>query len=439
MIRADILPALVTVDFHTEKELYSVQGTHSPTSILRTCTTTKQLSTPAGMWTTEFMGEYYFDKIAPMDLVVITMGREAGKLGTVMVGLVDEVSLTEQAGETRTQIRGRDFGKLLLKAVIKRFPGLKEEKAGALSVLTGSRVLLGLQSFFAENGIEKGTSAEFIDTILDALLKKIMQIDFVYWAGGLRKGTLNDILNYQLQEFEYTVPWFTTRDMFEGSIWNFIETARNSPFHELFLDTVSGADYNQVVRSATKRGGTGSVTFGNDSAKIGVFMRTTPFSPADWRNLRTHDITEDLIIRRSVGRTDHEHYNMFRVHPKVDFLGNSYAVDELIPPKFDIKNLEKFGLSFLDLQFEGMFDDQYQTEILEVSKQLTNVLQEWYGRNHLLESGTFVLRGDARYKIGQRIRHKRRGMVYYVESVNQNFQSFGTWQTTLSVTRGEKE
>lgn len=442
MLQVEQLKAICKLDFHTQKDLYSVYGVRNPSDELLMCTTTKQLNSPAGIWSVELIGDYYADKISPMDIVVIQMGREAKKLSTVMIGLVDSVFVTEQiSGNTpsiRTQIKGRDFGKLLLKAVIQRFPMLSEDD-NALSALSGTQVLLGLQSFFMENGIETGTPTEFIDTILRVLLTKIMRITFPYWQNGsMRQGQLENILNYQLQEMPYTVPWHTTRDMFEGSIWNFIESARNQPFHEIFVDTRSSSEFNSVVRSPARQGG-GGVVFGDDSAKIGVFMRSTPFSPPDWKALPTHDVLDKDIIKRSIGRSDHEHYNMFRVHPKIDLLGNSFATDAYIPPKFNIKELERYGLSFLDVSFEGMFEDDQQLELTEVSSKLTDLLQSWYSNNHKLESGTFVLKGNGNYRIGQRIRHVRRDMVYYIEGVTQSFQNFGKWQTTLSVTRGDKE
>lgn len=440
MATAKTYHALVSVDFHTETNLYSLQGSHNPTERLLACSTVKNLNSPAGQWTTTILGDYYEGKIRPMDIAVIKMGRQVNSLDTVMIGLVDSVNVTETMSDgvprIITTVAGRDFGKVLLKAMIKFFPTLKDE---ALQALSGSQVLLGLQAFFAENAIETGTPAKFVSVILDRLLNKIMKLSFQYWDNGSKKqGELANILGYRLGEFDYIVPWHTTRDSFEGSIWNFIASARNQPFHELFIDTRSSAEIDTIVPVVSEQGG-GGVTFGDDSASVGVFMRPTPFSTADWNRLVTHSLEDDAdLIQRSTGINDHEHYNMFRVHPKVDFFGNELEMDGLLPPMFNKDNLSKFGLSFLDTTFEGMFENEQQGDLLSVSKTLTQVLQDWYSRNHELESGTFTVRGDGKYRIGQRLLHPRRNRLYYIEGVTQTFQNFGAWTTDIEVTRGDK-
>lgn len=63
-------------------------------------------------------------------------------------------------------------------------------------------------------------------------------------------------------------------------------------------------------------------------------------------------------------------------------------------------------------------------------------LFNWNIKNNVFENGTIVVKGKASYKVGERIILESSGIEYYVESVSHNFNCYGTWTTTLGVTRG---
>lgn len=69
-------------------------------------------------------------------------------------------------------------------------------------------------------------------------------------------------------------------------------------------------------------------------------------------------------------------------------------------------------------------------------KDMVTDLFNWNIKNNVFENGTIVVKGKASYKVGERIILESSGIEYYVESVSQNFNCYGTWTTALGVTRG---
>ena len=69
-------------------------------------------------------------------------------------------------------------------------------------------------------------------------------------------------------------------------------------------------------------------------------------------------------------------------------------------------------------------------------KDMVTDLFNWNIKNNVFENGTIVVKGKASYKVGERIILESSGIEYYVESVSHNFNCYGTWTTSLGVTRG---
>ena len=69
-------------------------------------------------------------------------------------------------------------------------------------------------------------------------------------------------------------------------------------------------------------------------------------------------------------------------------------------------------------------------------KNMVTDLFNWNIKNNKFENGTIVVKGKAGYKVGERIILESSGIEYYVESVSHNFNCYGSWTTSLGVTRG---
>lgn len=70
--------------------------------------------------------------------------------------------------------------------------------------------------------------------------------------------------------------------------------------------------------------------------------------------------------------------------------------------------------------------------------QKTIDLFNWNIKNGMMENGSFILKGNAIYKVGCRLLIESSNMEYYIENVNHNFVYSEGWKTTLQVTRGLK-
>lgn len=121
-----------SLEFHTATESYTVNST-DPTRDMISVYTEKTMSQASGSFIVNMVarrddkGMTWKDKINPMDLVVIRMARDVTPLQVIMVGLVDQVresfSIDNNGKVTRNIfISGRDFGKILERALVYWFP-----------------------------------------------------------------------------------------------------------------------------------------------------------------------------------------------------------------------------------------------------------------------------------------------------------------------------
>lgn len=65
-------------------------------------------------------------------------------------------------------------------------------------------------------------------------------------------------------------------------------------------------------------------------------------------------------------------------------------------------------------------------------------LFNWNIKNGMMENGSFILKGNAIYKVGCRLLIESSNMEYYIENVSHNFVYSEGWKTTIQVTRGLK-
>lgn len=462
----DVTTPFCEVEFHTEEKLYKTVASHSPSDDLLSVNTTKNISSssPAGSFVIELVGrpdkngKTWYDKIHSQDMVVIKMGRKAGNLDTVMVGLVDEVRRVTKVGSkgertVRIKIKGRDWAKALLKAEIKWFPQFfEDDKVFPIGELTDpAYTLLQMKAFYAEmSGMGIGTPAFLIEQTLTRLLFKLMLFKVVFWESENDKkfATIKEILRFRLTATKNLVPFMVTMNKYEGSIWNFLTSIQNPPFFELFVDTrtdfmecildVELDSYDPPTR-IPKKYGEFPARFGDDEAAVVLFLRRTPFDKEDWNNLYTHHIESDEIIDEDIGRGDHENYNMFHASPALTLIKNTVAHSAIVKPLYNADNIAKYGLSFLEKQVEGIYsqDENPENPLSVTAIELTKTLKEWYENNLNYENGTVVLKGKGDIKVGQRFHNVETNTVFYIESVTQNFVNFENWSTSLDVTRGQ--
>ncbi len=449
-----VIAPLCQVEIHTEKEVYKfdakAESNNDPSSDLLNITTNKTLSAPTGSWSIELIDnnqKLWYKKINPQHLVVIKMGTEYGKLDTIMVGLVDEIRKKRSVGGKgervfRTTIVGRDFAKILTKAALKFFPQYTNEDGDLdfpLPELLTNK-FLGTLSLWAEQ-ITAATPAVLIEKIIVDILYNLMGLEFKYWKDGNPVDiTLKEILRFRLEKANLITDLFMFFNEFEGTVWNSMNGFQHEPFYELFLDTRT--DAMTVVKNpqiekesfGTKYGAF-SAGFGDDRAKVVLFFRETPFDKDKWEDLETHEIEDEDIISEDISRSDHDNFNMFHAVPSMVGL-EQVAYAQAVPPQFHSGNILKFGIAIMEKTIMGLSEENLDG--IEFGKQLTAKLKDWYWRNIWFRNGTQIIRGNGKIKIGHRVVSKESNDVFYVEGVNQIFNVFGNWRTTLSLTRGQE-
>jgi len=472
---------IIRVSFHTETKCYQTSGkfvglggTPDPTDQVLSVTTQKTLKNPAGAFTIQLVGDEWLWRLKSNDLVVIRMGYKAenGKeeLDTVMVGLIDTVRRFRTIGENNptvtTTITGRDFGKVLIKSMLRFYPELgwnKEKEQKFFLTETGWITLM--KAFTNENAI-KGSPAKVLDTIMRYILQQIVDVQWtVYDESGAepipKKVELAHILRYNFAQVDLFLPLFMTAQQYEGSIWNLMERASIKPFTELFVDTRDGLEawnpgtaprvVNETIEESSSPSKAGKpkaeggyvsprFSFGSDNAAVMVALRNTPFDKSAWEKLKTHDLPAEDVISEDLSFSDDEHYNLFWAGTTITPF-STLDLKREAPPLINEENVKRYGLSPLEVTIEGMEmlkekESEQKVKLVGLSQAYSAKLKAWFEHNHEYLSGTMEVRGKGSYRIGQRLLRKGINREFYIEGVSQSFQVFTGWTTQLALTRG---
>lgn len=405
------------VDFHTEK------GTHSADKDVLSVTTNKTLSSPAGVFNIELVNRkddkdklYWYEKIRAMDVVGIQLKRDI--FDTVMVGLVDEVRFSEssEGPEERVRIVGRDFGKLLLNTEILFLPQL-----------SGEFVWTHWVKIFEQYG-ERLINVEPKEVI--ELIMREIAVNYINFPIAIEdyKVNINDVIGLNLGKLDYISRFDLTLDRFEGPIINAFKHIIPEIISELFIDTRSDL------------GSFGAVPWGEDKSEVLLTLRKTPFDIADWKGLITHELSENDIVHKELGRGDSENYNIFWGKPQIKTIDEGLFRTQ-IKPQYNEENANRYGMSELSAVAPGFRLDKDEREnTIEYADAIAKKIKKWFEHNVDYWSGNIVAKGNGKYRIGQRLilPQNNKKLIFYIEGVRQNFVNFGNWHTNFTVTRGQE-
>jgi LysM repeat protein len=465
-----------------------------PTDRLISITTTKTLDSPAGTFNIALAGDNWFmpDEVPvlkPNDLVVIYMGYKAKgavqtwldgskhiaseDLDTVMIGLIDTVTRVRSGGGSGsvpsivTTIVGRDFGKLLIKPTLKFYPQLGVQNTNGKFFLTNTGWITLMKTFTNDNTI-KGSPAKILDTILRFVLKKLVKTKWKIYDDSIGKPSvgykvvdISNMIRYKLAETNFFTPFLMTAQEYEGSIWNLMERVNIKPFTEMFIDTRDRWEVaNDIGVPATVNGSVeedsshakGQLSedkgkwaypparFGEkDGGQVLLTYRNTPFDKVDWEKLRSHEVEAVDVDQETLSYSDSENYNLFWAGSTLSPFG--IDLKQVAPPLINEDNITRYGLSPLEVSVEGLLLDKSTTgeqsiALDKLSKELNTRLKVWYQNNINYLSGSLALRGKGSVKVGQRLNYKTINREFYIESVTQNFQVYGSFSTQCGITRG---
>lgn len=356
----------------------------------------------------------WFENLASNDLVIIKMQRPPATEEIVMYGLVDDIrrSLDWSSGQPQrtVQVTGRGFNKSLVNFDV-----------GTVEIYKSSGQMSG--GFFKNfQNIVRKSSAEVIELTYKAFMGQGLSYKF---ANGK---TLDSMSLYVptknlLEHAGDDTAWSN----YNGSLWNFIKKVSNAPFNETFWE------------------------INNSTQKAELIHRPTPFDEKDWKALKEFKIEDDCLVSNNTGRSDLETYTLFQVN--TSFVKQEQKNNN--PPLWYKPFYEKYGLKQLEVNSPYQLDRQStkdglttktDTKMSNGKEDVTSTAAYWYMErlfnwnilNNVFLNGTLIVKGDGKYRIGTRVYVESEDMEYYIESVSQKFNCYGSWTTSLGVTRGIK-
>lgn len=221
-----------------------------------------------------------------------------------------------------------------------------------------------------------------------------------------------------------------------GSLLNFIRSACQDPFVEFFMDTY-GDKYNLIVRRPPyDQKGLISLIEGQVNSEDGQ-VKVPP---------AIVDVYPDDVILENLGYDDSQVYSWYHVYPKTAMIGNAedYSLSYLgalyFPEYADIYGSKPFQQCNSYIPYhrknsndEGMgIDEQQAVEDLKYVIESSQYLP-------FTRKGTLTLNRDRRLKIGNVLRYKSTGEIFFITGVQHAFSINDTNVeaiTTVNVERG---
>ena len=400
---------LCVVDFYTEQGKLSARGTNIEQNKMDddvvSVQTTRDMGADAPTFSIILSRRNRWDKfVRPNDLLEIKMSRPPERLTTVFVGLVDDcrksISLQGDTPTRTVTVTGRGLNKALIvfdmgivpEADFSTSIGWLVSKGITLAGATVDQVLRSVWDTIARPFINYkwSNSSSYFDKVATIFLSKPKMV------------LLDDsnLLNYQ------------------GSLWSFFKEVSEEPFYETFWEVIEDVP-----------------TF---------ISRPTPFNKDTWSDLKTYDITDNNVVYEELGVSDLETYTLYSVGAKATFSDSdpykTFGKFPLwYPPYFD-----KYGIRRLHKESAYLaVAEATDASSPELMQTLQEDLFNWNIKNNSFLNGILILKGEARYTIGSKLKYTSiedgTEYVFYITSVSHNFVNFGSYTTQLSVTRGCEE
>lgn len=332
----------------------------------------------------------WYNKLASNDLVIIKMQRPPETKQSVFFGLVDDirkvVDFASGQPQRAVQVTGRGFCKAFVNFDVGLIQGW--------SIDTGT-------GFFGELTSIQGTNSE---EAIRLVIKSYVDSEAIKYKFGTGSTSFKSYFVYDSSgRSDENLVSYESYTSYNGSLWNFIKELGNAPFDETYWEVLNN--------------------------KPTLKHRKTPFNKADWIKL-PYTIIQDLdVVSDNTGRTDLETYTMFSViNPIMDDMLDGSVI---YPPLWYSAFYPKYGITQLEVSSPYM--DYMDADIV---KSFHEDLFNFNIKNNVFSNGTLVVKGKAEYKVGQRVVTESENIEYYVESVTHNFNAYGSWTTSLGVTRG---
>jgi hypothetical protein len=203
----------------------------------------------------------------------------------------------------------------------------------------------------------------------------------------------------------------------QGSLLNYIQKVVQEPWLEFFGDTVGDQYYFQV--------------------------RKQPFDYIGWNTgmLYNNDIEIEDVLGDELSWYDGPIYSWFQIIPKGSFLGEQDLIFQHVSSVFFEEYAEVWGSKPLSvvsnyLNFIKISDGKI---MLEKAFEDLRYLVESNVYLPFTRQGTITIKGDYKYRRGQKVRYYPTGEEFYVDSVSHSYnisEAGPVFTTTLRVSRG---
>lgn len=382
-------------------------------------------------WNRRYEQKRYDQLLQVNDRVFIELDKGNGQgLKPVMLGLVDRPSREENYEnpnrvQRQVKIAGTDMGKMLLRHNCAWDIQIKDPES---VIHEGSEAYIRTVEF---NGKLCGTPADLVRRVVENFLHN--QVPWTAQFILLDKLTTDD-------------DWWSMDDSIAtrtGPIWPLLKTYENHPWNTLHTDTL-------------------------DDGKFHIILERTPYDIKTGKLTRAdlYPIDDVDLVRRSLGNCDSEMVNfllhnvpesMFQENPGSNllFLGGR-SVRRFNADGTDPASNQAGG----EVSYHGFRYHEISTEFTTwkaapapipprlgnggadpnvdaAVKARTDAYWNWFQNNHLLESGTIIVKGDPAIRSGAGILCKDDNMEFLAEQVGHNYVAIGSYTTSIGVTRGQ--
>lgn len=473
------------VVMYTDDKKYQIVGDiGDPDSDILSISTQKDITSSAGTFTIMLVprgdskGKTWFDKLDAYDYVEIYLQgiTDPGDIrcsnlkdNFIMRGLIDSVQKSESYEGGKPQrsitINGRDFGGLLTDIKEYFTPELDPEG-------TFVKRLFPLGALALRNMIPIKCTADSAFSYIMTAFKQATKMrlglgsNVTIDLGDLIKGAAQSM--YPNEEASI---WFL--NSFEDTYWNAFSKFEDNPFHELFI--YDSLEYSWLILRPSRL----KDALGNYSSQVKEIMQSgveldatqsilTGTGHIDGSVFYQKDISIDagdkisLTLEKSVD----EVWNYFFTYPEISYISKInprgiflspnratpeasenpfFQTDENLPAyvgKFGFRQ-KQVPTVFVDLDpgEESSRGKSYEAGVviprfMQQGIEKNRTLIAWYLHNQYLLRGNMNIRGSSLAKIGTYLIDDDESMEYYIEGVNHNFVQFGSYTTSLRITRG---
>jgi hypothetical protein len=409
-----------------------------------------------------------YELFRPSGLVEISINNKQ-----IMIGLIDTITknLTiDQKGKPVKNyvIAGRDLGAFLINHKIWYDDVVYKQREK-------QNTMMGALSSFGMVGNEK--SGEIIEKVInnwmiDVVNKDIQINDQTISSFQFSDGTkiqnrfiamLNNKQTYSTLETGVVIkgpgaisnntyadeyPINFAMSFVQGSLASFLQNIVSSPFNEMFVDT---GDAEVVINSDVP-------TFSLKKGQSFVVFRPTPFDDPNFdiegpaskltmSNLINFEIDDTVIKQKQLNMNKNKKTGVYFVSPANETLGfvqgKFYTSGE-----YDETAIRRYGYDTMNVRLGGYEAgaESSSGNIESLVSDFQKKLKSWFERSDEYLNGAFIIKGDERVRIGNKLNYVRDecGKIedsyeegyYYIVGVTQDWAYGRDYKTIVNVERG---